>query len=113
MKKEKEKIIDVSGRLLENDDQVFILDIPNPNLDTSHIISSLIMGKVVLAQDKDNVLVEIENNLFSCPGNKLSKIQTEESVDDIIIHVSHDIETLQLKKESEILNNMLNIEENK
>ena len=75
MKKGKEKITDVSGRLLENGDQVFILDIPNPNLDTTHIISSLIMGKVVLAQDEDNILVEIEDNLFSCPGNKLSKIK--------------------------------------
>ena len=111
MEKLKKIVMDVSNRPLTNGDQVFILDVPNPNLDMSCIISSLTIGKVVSAQNKDAVLVEIEDKIFSCPAHKLSKIYLEENIDDIIIHVSHDIETLQLNKESEILNEMLRVED--
>ena len=112
MKKSEKKVTDVSGRPLNKNDQVFILDVPNPNLDISNIVGSLTMGKIVSAQDKNAIIVEIKNNLFSCPANKLSKIQPDENIDDIIIHVSHDVETLQLTKESEMLNDMLSTEKN-
>ena len=107
MKKSSRKITDISGRVLEKGDQVFILDIPDYNLDISHIIGSLSMGRILSADNKDKILVEIENNVFYCPANKMSKICSEENIDDIIIHVSQDVETLQLIKESEILNDML------
>ena len=107
MKKANKKVRDISGRSLSEGDQVFILDVPDPYLDMPNIISSLTTGKIVSAQDKDNVLVEIENDIFYCPVNKISKIHSEENIDDIISHVSHDIEILQLTKESKILNDML------
>jgi hypothetical protein len=113
MENSKKSITDISGRNLHTGDQVFILDVLNPNLDISHIISSLTIGKIISAQEKNNILVEIEGIIFSCPANKLSKIYPEENIDDIIIHVSHDVETLQLNKESEILNDMLCIEDKK
>lgn len=110
MKNSKEQITDVSGKVLKVGDPVFVLDIPDPNLDTSIIISSLSMGQVILAEDKNEVLIEIENNTFSCPANRLSRMPLDGDIDDIIVHVSHDIETLKLQKESKILNDMLSVE---
>jgi hypothetical protein len=111
MKNSRKQITDVSGRILKVGDPVFILDIPDPKLETSIIVSSLSMGQVVFAEDKDEILIKIESDTFSCPANKLSRMPLDEDIDNIIIHVSHDIETLKLQKESKILNNMLNIEE--
>ena len=111
MKKANKKIKDVSGRSLNEGDQVFILDVPDPNLDMSHIIGSLTMGRIVYALDENTVLLDIENGIYYCPINKISKIHSEEDIDDIISHVSHDIETLQLTKESKILNDMLCIKD--
>lgn len=111
MKNSKKQIIDVSDRLLKVGDPVFILDIPNPNLDTKSIVSSLSMGQIVLAENENEILIKIESDFFSCPANRISKISLDEDIDDIIVHVSHDIETLKLQKESKILNDMLSIEE--
>ena len=113
MKNSKKQITDVSGRALKVGDPVFVLDIPDPNLDTSIIVSSLSMGQVVLAEDKDEILIKIESDTFSCPANRISRMPLDGDIDNIIVHVSHDIETLKLQKESKILNDMLSIEEKK
>ena len=111
MKSVKKKILDIAGRSLKDNDQVFILDIPCVKTDMSKILNSLSMGKIVHTQDENNILVKIGNEIFLWPAQKLSKISTDENIDDIIVRVSHDIESIQLQNESEILNKMLNIDE--
>lgn len=102
-----DRIKDISGRILNKNDKVFILDIKDPSLDITHIVSSLPMGRIITAQDENNVFIDIGGAIYKYNANQLSRIDTSEEVDDIIIHVSHDVEEIQLLKESDILNNML------
>jgi len=101
------EMTDFIGRTVSAGDTVFILDsIQTLNEDFSTAINSIKIGEVVDIENEE-ASVKIEEGVNKYALNKIAKLNPEESVDDIIIRLANDFETLQLMQESEILNSML------
>lgn len=108
------KIRDISERDICIGDEVFVLDAPRENCDIVRAISNTSVGRVVgMGGDinREYVQVEILGECREIDANKVSKINTKDSVDDIIVRLAQDIELLHLNKESEILDSMLSTED--
>jgi len=98
---------DISGRNIKPGDIVSILSSINLFKKLAYNMSSLVIGEIVETGDL-TCNVKIGNEVQAYKINEISKIDLSDNIDDVIIHIAHDIETLQLKKESEIIDNMLN-----
>lgn len=108
MKKKTAK--DISGRKLDIGDKVFILDSVDYPQNFATVIASLEIGDVIDITDS-GVIINIKDINIEYDSNKIGKMNPDESLDDTIVHLANNLETLQLIRESDILNSMLREEE--
>lgn len=102
-------IKDVSGRILNVGDPVCVLPQIILNKKIDEYLTSLPIGTIKKFCKNKTANIEFSGGvIINYNSNELSKINLKDTMDDIIVHLAQDIESLQLYKESEILNSMLN-----
>jgi hypothetical protein len=101
------KIKDVSGKPIEIGDSVFVLDSINQLINYHNAINLLEVGNIIDIDDNDKIIVKIGKTIKSFDNTRVGKINPNESIDDIIIELANNLETLNLIQESDILNSML------
>jgi len=98
---------DVSGRSIHVGDPVCVL----PDIELSKKIGdymdSLLIGVVHRIRQSGQISVKVGSVGLHSERHQLSKIDLKDKIDDVIARLAQDIETLQLQKESDILNSML------
>ncbi len=100
--------IDVSGRTLQVGDPVCILPHIVLTKKVGEYMSSLPIGVIRKIYKDKTAGVEFNGGaIINYGSSELSKIDLKDTIDDVIVHLAQDIESLQLYKESEILNSML------
>jgi hypothetical protein len=108
------KITDFSNRPISIGDAVVVLNSIDVYKKTAQNMDTLVIGEVDYIKKGGSVHVTLNSKNkegFFLKGEELSKIDLKDNLDDVIIHIAQDIEALQLLKESEILDCMLNPEE--
>jgi hypothetical protein len=101
------EIKDVSGKPIEIGDSVFVLDSINQLINYHNAINLLEVGNIIDIDDNNKIIVKIGKTIKSFNNNRVGKINPNESIDDIIIELANNLETLNLIQESDILNSML------
>lgn len=99
-------IKDFSDRVIKKGDVVFILNSIDMFNRIAQNMNGIEIGEVVDFINK-NAIVKYQNELKTYLGSELSKINLNDIVDDVIIHIAQDIENWQLLKETVVLNSML------
>lgn len=99
-------MLDIAGRDVNIGDVVVILSRLDILKKVSHSMASLTIGEVIDIVDK-TAIVKIGEGEQTCSSSDISKINLSENIEDVICHLAHDVESIRLVKESEILNAML------
>lgn len=101
------EIKDVSGKKIAIGDSVFVLDSINQLSNYHNAINLLEIGNIVDIDENNKVIVKVGTVIKSFDNIRVGKINPNESIDDIIIELANNLETINLLQESNILNSML------